>query len=235
MVSLKQTVAGAALALAAALCGPGAAGAETPGEMLFVESAFESVPAGSAVYYAHRRDGERVDAETQAIEDGEISITLRNGESGAREALVAMTEGKRRRELHPFPAAAGNPLLMVFLELSLRSMATITGGSPFYIRNRMKDALRSGGAVEAVSATLDGAEIEAEEIVFRPFEHDQNRERMGAFADLELRFVMSEQAPGRFLLLSAETPGASDGAPVAYREEIALRAAEAPPRKAEAK
>ena len=45
---------------------------------------------------------------------------------------------------------------------------------------------------------------------------------MGDFADLELRFVMSDKAPGGFVLFSATTKPGTDGA-VAFREEIAFR------------
>ena len=195
---------------------------ETPGQRLFFEGAFNSVAAGSSVIYEHKRDGSGVTDQAQLISDGEIRVTLRTGADGAREALVAISAGGGLRDLHPYPASVGNPLLMVFLESTLRSMATITGGSPFYIRNRMKEALFRGGEISSVTAAYKGAQTKAEEIVFRPFAHDKNRHRMGAFADLELRFLLSESAPGGFLLFSSSTP-APAGGEAAYREQIVFR------------
>ena len=198
-----------------------AARAETAGERLFFEGAFSAVTAGDTLVYGHRRDGSKLNETSPGIEDGEIQITLRESAEGAREAQVALLADGKRRQLNAMPASTGNPLLLLFLESSLRAMAGITGGSPFYIRNRMKEALRSGGEIEHVEATVDGQSVDAEQIVFRPFAEDKNRDRMGEFADLELRFLLSEKAPGGFILFSASTPGA-DGAAPAFREEIAF-------------
>lgn len=209
----------AVFALCLALAAATPAIAETPGERLFFEGALREVPPGTAIVYGHIREGTRADPNTQLIADGEIEVRLRLDATGAREAQVAMSSGGQLRELNPFPASTGNPLLMVFLESSLRSMAAITGGSQFYIRNRMKDALFRGGELSDVSVVFKDEVIAAEQIVFRPFSEDKNRDRMGDFADLELRFVLSDQAPGGFILFSASTP-TRDGEEAAYREEI---------------
>ena len=40
-----------------------------------------------------------------------------------------------------FPAGVANPLLLYFLETTVRATAEATGGSPYYIRNRIREAL----------------------------------------------------------------------------------------------
>jgi hypothetical protein len=60
--------------------------------------------------------------------------------------------------------------------------------------------------------------VVAERLVFRPFAADPNRARLGAFADLELRVVVSGAVPGGFERFEAEAPG-TGGAPV-YAETI---------------
>ena len=45
-----------------------------------------------------------------------------------------------------------HPILLFFLENVVRSMATQTGGSPYYIRNRIRDSLVALPAGTARSA-----------------------------------------------------------------------------------
>jgi len=214
----------AATAVIAVLClfAPLDAGAGPAGERVFAEGVLSEVPLGSELVYSHIREGTGEEQQLERVPDGQVSLRLRAGTDGLREAVITMTSDGKTRESHPYPASVGNPLLLTFLESSLRSMARMTGGSPFYIRNRMKDALRDGGTIATVTASFGGVEVPAEEITFRPFTDDKNRDRMGAFATLELRFLVSDRAPGGFILLSAATRPESGGT-IAFREEITLR------------
>jgi hypothetical protein len=78
-----------------------------------------------------------------------------------------------------------------------RAAGDATGGSPFYLRNRMKDAMRG-------ELALDGGVVS-----FQPFAADPNRARLGPFADIEIRITVDESAPGMLRLLRAETPDAA--------------------------
>ena len=219
MIDLIRRAPAAALA-AAMLSAPGLAG--PAGDQLFVGGVFAGVPIGSELVYSHLREGAASDA-LRPIPDGVLRLTLRSGADGGTEAVVRMKANGRERELHPLPVSAGNPLLTTFLESSLRAMARITGGSPFYIRNRMKEAFRTGGEVGPITVERDGRIVAAKEIIFRPFADDPAKARMGPFADLTLRFVMADSAPGGFLSLSA-TSGDAPGGGAAFHEEIALQA-----------
>lgn len=98
-----------------------------------------------------------------------------------------------------FSRDSAHPVLMYFLESTVRHMAEATGGSPFYIRNRIRDAL--------IAAPM-GAEV-------TPFASDRNRDKMGDFADLTLRFGFEGQD---IISLSADTPEAAGG----YHESMVL-------------
>lgn len=230
---------GAATALSVALAAATPATAGPAGDRLFFEGAYSAVPAGATVRYAHTRggvgvvqdnggqgggaqgEGAQASRDAAAIRHGAIEVALRDTETG-KEALVTLDSDGEKRRLNPYPAGSANPLLMLFLESSLRSMSRITGGSAFYIRNRIKDSLRSGGEISEVETEIGGAKVKVEQIVFRPFAADKNRARMGDFADLELRFLLSKETPGGFLLLSAATPANEKGVS-AFHEEIAFR------------
>lgn len=100
--------------------------------------------------------------------------------------VLELAEATQRitRKIGPFPTSGGDPTVTFFLETVARDMASLTGGSPFYIRNRLKDALFRGGAVET-----DG---DARVAVFQPFKGDENSQRMLGFETLELRFTLGD-------------------------------------------
>lgn len=206
--------------LLAALVGVSLTGPARPDpviEALFAEGIFDGLPDGQEIAYSHFRSGPAV-PDFQPVAEGRILLVTGQAEDGARSLSLAIEEDGRQREIVDFPASGGNPVLMVFLESTVRSMAAISGGSPFYIRNRIKDALRQGGDLAEVTQDFAGGTVVAQQVTLRPFETDPNRERMGEFAGLSLRFVVSDTVPGHFLSLSADTPDVASG----YHESITM-------------
>ena len=216
--SLARAWRGPVLALALVLhSGPSVADGT---DLVFAPGQIAGLEPGQVLHYAHLRRGpDGTDA--GPAEDGRITLTLK-AQANGRAAILTLTRADaERRELAPFPGGdrAGNPLLLFFLETVSRRVAAATGGSPFYIRNRLRDAFRNGGQV----GPAPGAEG-ARRVTYRPFEADPNAGRLGAFAELELRFALGNEVPGHFLALTAATPGD----PPAYRESIRLTADPAP-------
>lgn len=207
----------ALVALASAI--PAPLHAETPAELIFAEGVLEPVATGQVLVYDHSRAGPPAEG-FRVIDDGSVRLALQPTEDGKRAAIVSMLADGRARELNPFPPTAGNPILMTFMESNLRAMAQITGGSPFYIRNRMREALRSAGAVSETTFTLDGAQVPAQKVTFHPFEGDPNIDRMGAFAELEISFVISPAIPGFFGQFAAFT---ADQGAAGFRETITFQ------------
>ena len=209
-------VAGLALLLAVqgATAGPAS-------ERVFSRAALERVTEGDELVYSHVRTGK-----TQPIENGEIRVKLAPGSGGVREARVTMGEVGKLRPVSAWPAASGNPLVPIFLESTLRTMARATGGSEFYIRNRIKEALGTGGTMTEVTVEVDGKPIDAVEIEFSPFDGDKNRARMGGYADLRLVFTVSDALPGDVVRFLATTVAAADMGKIEpfYSEVIAFAA-----------
>lgn len=145
---------------------------------------------------------------------GDVVLSLRQGE--ALMANLEFRQEDKHRNLGTFPASIGNPMIMFFAETVARDMAETSGGSPFYIRNRLKEALVGAAEIADGEAELDGAGIPVKTVVLRPFVNDPNRDRMHGFADMELTVAMSEAVPGWYLSLSAATPPESA---VGYRSE----------------
>jgi hypothetical protein len=186
-------------------------------DLVFSNGVLSNIPQDKTVTYNHLRLGPE-GGEFHSIADGQVLLVIVPSEIGGDEVILEMLDNGQLSNRTPFPADAGNPIVMAFLESSLRSMAQITGGSPFYLRNRIKESLRSGGQIEPLKITIDGASIDARKITFMPFINDKNAAKMGDFAKLELVFVVSESVPGGFVLFSANTPE-TDGKRI-YQESM---------------
>lgn len=117
-------------------------------------------------------------------------------------------EGKRR--LGSFPQSVGNPLFMYFAESTIRDMANFAGGSPFYIRNRVKDAMVNRVTLREETRRFGEKEIPVTVAVMRPFENDPNRQRMRGFEDLTITAVMSDAVTGWYLSLDARAQMGED-------------------------
>jgi hypothetical protein len=216
------------LGLAAAAPAPAAPG--TPLGLLFETPHLETLPPGATLDYAHVR---AADEGLRVGPDFEQTIRLVAASEGKPGVEVTMDAEGQPRRLETFRGVPGNPLLMVFLESTVRAVNAATGGSPFYLRNRIKEALRDRLVSRPMILARGNARLPARELSVRPFEGDENADRLGAFADLELRFVVAEEAPGMLIAMIAETGGTdpatgeargaetSDGEPV-YYEEIRL-------------
>lgn len=188
-------------------------------ERIFSTTALDLVETGKQVIYTHTREG-NAGEELKPLPDGEIRIQVRNDAEQKREAVVTMGPAGKLKPVSIWPVSSGNPILPIFLESALRAMARTTGGSSFYIRNRIKDAMGVAEEMNSVTLQVDGSDLKATEIVLPLFENDKNRDRMGDFKDMTLTFVLSEELPGDIVRFIAQTPETADG--VAYHEEIAF-------------
>lgn len=186
-------------------------------DRIFSTTALDLLRVNQEAIYTHVRKGAAGET-LNPIVDGEIHVRIRMGAGGTREAVVTMGAAGRLRPVNIWPVGNGNPILPIFLESTLRTMARTTGGNPHYIRNRVKEALRADGEITPVTIDVEGIDIEAQKIVFTPFVGDRYRGRMGDFENLTLTFVVSEQMPGDIVRFTASTPAGTDG--VAYHEEI---------------
>ncbi|MDW9529132.1 hypothetical protein RWE87_26420 (plasmid) [Sinorhizobium meliloti] len=140
---------------------------------------------------------------------------------------VAMTlyQGSQSRGLGNYPTSVGNPLIMYFLESVLSDLAAQSGGSPFYMRNRVKEALLRDAQIAPVSLRYHDREIAAREVTIRPFEHDKARAQMGRISQLSLAVTVSEEIPGWYYSLVATVPSAAGGAEAGYSHAITLKEA----------
>ncbi|MBJ6373325.1 hypothetical protein [Sedimentitalea arenosa] len=197
-----------------------AAQAEEAYDLIFKTETLSDVSTASVLVY-DRNVVIAADPDRAARNTGSVNLTF---EPDDMARLTFFQDGKHRG-LGQFPASVGNPVVMYFVETVLRDVAHQAGGSPFYIRNRIKDALVQEADIHAAQFRFDGRALASREVTLHPFENDENRERMKGYGDLALTFTMSEEIPGWYGSLVAKVPGESDETPL-YTNALTLQAVE---------
>ncbi|MCO6382090.1 MAG: hypothetical protein JXQ91_03070 [Vannielia sp.] len=162
-------------------------------DLLFKEGTLDRFETGEALRY-RREVSNALLPDAAARDTGEIVLSLDGG--APEKAQLKFVQDGKHRGLGEFPASVGNPVIMYFVETVVRDMAESTGGSPYYIRNRVKEALISPADITEADGVVT--------VVMHPFEGDPNAERMKGFGTLTMTVVMSEDAPGWYRSLGAE-------------------------------
>ncbi len=201
--------------LIALLLGSPAAAVETY-DLIFRQGTLSGVPETTVLHY-DRQVAIAANPDYSARQTGRVELNFEPEDM----ARLKFVQGDKHRVVGLFPATVGNPIIMYFVETVLRDVAQEAGGSPFYIRNRIKDALIQPAPIEEITVSLDGEDVIAKTITLRPFAEDKNRDKMGVYGDLALTFTMSSDVPGWYSSLVASAPG-KDGAP-GYSNALTLR------------
>lgn len=206
------------LAAALSLTTAGTVSAGEAQDRIFRVGLLDPIETGISLVYRHERAGKLAVGSVPAIPEGSIELEISEREGG-RAATVELIEGGQPRSRAVLSATGGHPVLLIFFETTARNVAALTGGNPFYIKNRMREALAAEVPVEPVDVVHDAEQVPAFSITFRPFENDPNQAELGAFAKLELTMVLSEAVPGEVARLVASAAPADGGAP-AFAETI---------------
>ncbi|MEQ5871009.1 hypothetical protein J4E08_14035 [Sagittula sp. NFXS13] len=191
-------------------------------DLLFKEGTLTPVSKDMALRYNREVSNS---LKPDAAERDTGSIVLSFEEKAATMALLQFQQDGKKRGLGSFPASVGNPMIMYFYETVVRDMAEAAGGSPFYIRNRVKESLIRPTEPVVGEAEVNGETVSTQTVRLYPFANDPNRAQMKGFGDLELTVTMSEDVPGWYLSLEALAQGEGD-TPV-YHSEIDFTALEA--------
>ncbi|SFS80923.1 hypothetical protein SAMN04488040_1893 [Sulfitobacter marinus] len=207
----------AAVVFAITLAGGGMAaplGGDQTYDMLFRNGTLDDVNRDTALVY-RRVVVNALNPEAGTRDTGHVALSFRKGDPSM--AILEFQQDGKHRVMGTFPANVGNPMIMYFYEAAVRDMAESAGGSPFYIRNRVKEALINPSDIEVGEAQFEGRVVKTQTIRLYPFAGDKNQNRMKGFGDLELRVTMSEEVPGWYLSLVAEAAGGD-----VYRSELSF-------------
>lgn len=195
-----RQLAAAALLTPLALAGPAMPaapeGASQTDRLVFADRDWSA--AGEGIAWSLERAGRTVPGFTPAT--GQLSVVRVTDPAGRATLELRESVAGRERVVGSFPASV-DPVLVYFLENATRHMAALAGGNPDYIRNRIKAALRRGGAV---SAAPDGGRT----VILSPFLDDRNAARMQGFETLTLVISLAPEEGAPIRGLSAEAPAA---------------------------
>ncbi len=199
----------ASFAVVASLSLAGAAAMAAPtGAALFFETPFlADLPAGTTLSYSYHHTTTDPSLGESFDEKMEMKIAAAPEDAAKRVADVDIFRGTQHREAGPFPVALGNPLALVLLEREAKEIAQLTKGSPFYIRNRMKEALMNA-KVEDIRLSYAGKDVPAWKLDMAPFATDPHKEQLQEIANRSYSFVFSQAVPGGLYEVRVVTPKA---------------------------
>ena len=175
-------------------------------DLLFRSGTLTNFAIGQTIVYSQTKTSLLPNAE-RLRRSGQLKLRIAQGKI----AELKYFEKEKYRKIGTFPISVGNPLILYFLESTIRQTARATGGSPFYIRNRLKEALTAGGKITPVSLSYDGKDYGGMQVLLKPFQGDNNQERLGAYANLSVIITMSKDVPGWYHRLVAMTPASPKG------------------------
>ncbi|MEM7237918.1 MAG: hypothetical protein AAF501_08860 [Pseudomonadota bacterium] len=194
--------------MAALACAPALSAAESPLDLMFNTPHFAATASDAQLSYRHTRRSELPQRIGPDL-DSRISVAL-SPAGDAIETVITLDADGAARRLDRFQGVPGNPILMVFMETLVSSLSRATGGSPFYLRNRLKESFEGGEVVSDAGQST---------ILLKPFQDDRNRERMGPFADMTISMELDRSRPGMFEALTAQSDTSTD---LIYFEEMRL-------------
>jgi hypothetical protein len=127
-------------------------------------------------------------------------------EGGLRDLSAEFRSGPDRIAFPSAQGYRGNPIAIQFLERDIRDMASATGGSTAYLRNRIRKAFRDP-QVQPVRVAVGGKELDALEIRVTPLKQDPYLADKEDYTDKDYLFVYSEQVPGDLVSIRTRMSG----------------------------
>jgi hypothetical protein len=212
------------------LAGPVLAGPDAS-SLLFEAPAFVGVTTGTTLVYRLERTVSAADKPAAgpgplpSVSTVELSLHPDAG-TGAREARIVIVKNDARQTAGSFPDRVGNPVLLVLLERDVVEMSRALRGSPYYIRNRVREALGAATPAEPARFTFKGREVEGWRVAVSPFAQDRNRDKLREHAAKRYEFTLSDAVPGGVFEVRLVTPGA-DGAAL-IEDRLAFERSQAP-------
>ncbi len=166
-------------------------------ELLFETHDWQAVTAEAVLQYKYERVSGLALEQVRGFTDT-IRLMIKPGSSsGSRNVQVEMFSSPRRRPAGPFDEVTGNPILILFLEQHLQTLAAAVGANPLYLRNAIRAGLREEASVKPTMITYQGQSVPAWRVETQPFAHDPHRAQMKGLDVLNYSFVTSERVPGK--------------------------------------
>lgn len=200
--------------------------APTSTELFFNTPYLSKVPPGSALTYAYKHTTARPELGASFDETLRLNVAASPEKPEQRITDLDIDRAGHKSEAGPFPTLNGNPVSLVLLERDVKEMAQLSKGSPFYLRNRVRDAL-GNGRVEEARFEYDGRQVAGWKLILTPFAQDPNKDKLAELAGRRYEFLFSDEVPGGLYAIDVVTPKLDGSAPL-IETSLKLTGASAP-------
>ncbi len=144
---------------------------------------------------------------------------------GSKLVWFDMFEGPNHRAFGPMRIIDQNPILFVFLQRDVTTMANLTGGAAGYFQQQIRASFTRSAEVEPLRVSWQGRELPAERIVLRPFRNDPRIDRFPQFRDKSYEVVVAPGVPGGIYSITMRVPNPRGGEAL-LEESLTLEAVE---------
>lgn len=219
-VSFRRLRAAPLAACAAVLMATAAAAAAPSSlDLVFYTPHFAKIENGSTISYTFVRKSEDPKA-TPSFED---QVNVKVGPQGAENSVqVELFSGDRAQVLANM-SKTGNPVIVAVMEEDVKDMQKALGGSPFYFRTKLREALAAETPAEPIKIEFGGKTVDGWKVALKPFKDDQkNHGKLREFADRSYELTFSDAVPGGLYTLKTVTPKAG-GEGALVTEELTLK------------
>lgn len=192
--------------------------------LIFEAPHLQSVKAPAEIHYTYVRENADKKLYGEVFSDA-VRLRVMNGSASGegRDATLVMFTGDRQRDSIDFKARTANPVILMFLEQDLWYMRQRIGGRPEYFKARVASALRDGVRVEKATVKVEGRDVAATKLTFKPFMGDPQGERLQAFQTKTYEFWLSEAVPGEVVELRTTVyDGQATGGKPVVEERLAF-------------
>ena len=181
-------------------------------DLLFDQPHMKNTSPGSSITYDYlRRSGIAKGPFGAPLQDT-VTLKMEPGKSPeARDISVTMFSGMNRMPAGPFEDMAGNPIVSLFLENHLKSLAKVLEANPRYLKLAIRKGLREKASVTPTKVNVGGREVDGWRVVTRPFEGDTMAQRMRGLEDMTYTFVTAPSVPGEIVSIEASSKSKDGG------------------------
>ncbi|MCJ2095668.1 hypothetical protein MKK67_24675 [Methylobacterium sp. J-072] len=197
---------------AAAVTSVNAAAPPSAADLLFEQPHMKNAAPGSTITYDYlRRSGIAKGPFGPPLSDT-VTLTLEPGKSPeARDIRVAMFSGLNRVPAGPFEDMSGNPVVSLFLENHLRSLAKVLEANPRYLKLAIRKGLREAATVTPTKVSVGGREVDGWRVEIQPFAKDAMEQRMRGLDKMIYTFITAPEVPGEIVSIEASSKNAEGG------------------------
>lgn len=194
---------------------------------LFFDTAYlPQLPAGTTLNYVYKHVTSEEKLGESFDETLAMKVEVEPTDAAKRVADVEIHRGDRIGEAGPFPTQNGNPIALVLLERDVRELAQLSKGSPFYLRNRVREHLATS-TVEPTRFSFGGKEIEGWKMTMVPFAEDPNKDKLLELGARRYEFIFADEVPGGLYSVRVVTP-AKEGTTNIIETSLTLTGVTAP-------